>query len=84
MFNIALVKKGGSGTPVKADGSGQKELLIYKEINSPVDFAGPDYDTQAFYEKEHYIMKLHGDEERRVLPTQGSADQLGQKRIRKR
>ena len=77
VFNVALVKKGGTGTPVKADGSGQKELLIYKESISSVDFMGPEYGQQGFYQPEHHIVKLHDDEDRRVLPTEGSTAPLG-------
>ena len=76
-FNVALVKKGGTGTPVKSDGAGQKELLIYKEQISSVDFAGKDKGTQDFYKKHRHMAEMHGDANRRLLPTEGSTDDLG-------
>jgi len=77
VFNVALVKKGGTGTPVKTDGKGQKEILVYKETISSVDFMGPEYDEQGFYEPEHRVILIHDDQMRRVRPTEGSVVKLG-------
>ncbi len=72
MVNVALVRKGGSGTPVKADGGAQKELLVYKESISSVDFAGMDYNRGAFGNTDRGAISLYGDPARRAKATVGA------------
>lgn len=77
IFNVVFVQKGGSGTPMNKDGScALKDLLIYKEAVSSVDFEGPDYGTQDFYEKHRHVTKLSGAANR-TRPTEGSTDVFG-------
>src|SRR5690606_33639693 len=77
IFNVVFIQRGGSGTPMNRDGSCElKELLIYKEAISSVDFAGIDYDDHAFYDKFRHVAELSGVSTR-ILPTQGSTDVLG-------
>lgn len=70
IFNIALVQKGGPDGGV----SSLRELLIYKDLVSAVDFAGPDSDKTKWErepdKREIYIHK----EKRALLPTAGSKD----------
>ena len=78
IFNVVFVQKGGPGTPMNPDGScALKDLLIYKEFISSVDFESVDYGQQDFYRKHRHVTKLSG-ESNRTLPTQGSADVLGE------
>ena len=73
ILNVALVRKGGTGTPVRADGGAQKELLVYKESISSVDFEGMDYSRGAYYRDDHQAIKLYGDPARKAKPTLGAA-----------
>lgn len=76
ILNVALVQKGGPGTPLKSGGERElKELLVYKESISWFDFEGPHQLKDPFWEL--HISSLRSDPRHRVLPTQGSADLLG-------
>ena len=78
IFNVVFVQKGGPGTPMNKDGScALKDLLIYKEFISSVDFESVDYGQQDFYKRHRHVTKLSG-ESNRTLPTQGSGDVLGE------
>jgi len=80
IFNVALVRKGGSGTPVQADGrTSLKEVLVYKEHISFVDFEGMDYGADEFDDEERHLIEIHGDKQRRAIPTEGSTAVLGKK-----
>lgn len=75
ILNVALVQKGGSGTGV----AGLKELLVYKEAISSIDFLGPNYSDKGWFRpsgegRQVYIY----DHYRLVLPTAGSGDLLTQ------
>lgn len=82
IFNIALLQKGGPTAPAAADGTrALKEALVYKETISVVDFQGPASDVpgpDGFDNKNRHLIALQGDPARRVRPTQGSTDVLGQ------
>lgn len=77
IFNLALVQKGGPNAPVGADGSVLKEVVVYKEWISAIDFEGPDFGKTDFYDIKRHLIKIHGDPLRRVIPTEGSTDTLG-------
>lgn len=66
VFNIAFVQKGGDNSDAR---------IIYKDEMSAIDFLGNYYDTQAFYAT--HLAKLHGDDDRTLLPTEGSKDDYG-------
>lgn len=75
VFNVALVQKGWHA-PHLGDGS-LRELVIYKENISPIDFIR---DTKLrFHAKtgENRKVKLDGVDDRPVLPTAGSSDLVG-------
>ncbi|MFN0104730.1 MAG: hypothetical protein ACKV2U_21910 [Bryobacteraceae bacterium] len=76
IVNVALVRKGGVGTPVRADGGAQKELLVYKESISSVDFEGTDYDRPAFGRKDRRAIRLYGDPARRAKATVGATGDM--------
>lgn len=77
-INIAQVQKGGPGVPVNKDGTrALKELLVYKETISSVDFMGLDYGKDAFYAHHRHRAKLDGDALVMLTPTPGSTDHLG-------
>jgi hypothetical protein len=76
-LNIAQVQRGGPGVPMNADGSrALKELLVYKENVSSVDFAGIDYGTDDFYRAQRHQAELDGVGSVRLFPTPGSRDVL--------
>jgi hypothetical protein len=78
IINIAQVQKGGPGVPVNKDGSrALKELLVYKETISSVDFMGLDYGEGTFYSTDRHLAKLDGDPFCKLYPTPGSTDVLG-------
>jgi len=77
ILNTALVRKGGTVTPVRADGGAQKELLVYKESLSSVDFAGMDYGRGAFDSADRRAISLYGDPARRVTATVGATGSMG-------
>jgi hypothetical protein len=78
IVNVALVCKGGSKVPVRPDGGAGRELLVYKEAISSVDFAGMDYGGgTSFAYSDRHAGEIRGDQSRRLLPTEGSGDNLG-------
>jgi hypothetical protein len=78
IINIAQVQKGGGGVPVNKDGSrALKELLVYKETISSVDFKGLDYGPLAFYSVDRHLAELDGDPLCKLYPTPGAKDVLG-------
>lgn len=77
IWNVAMVQKGGP-RPAKDDGQ-VRETVVFKEVISAIDFLGPNYnDVDAWFEKSGLgrLVKLHGDPNRRVVPTEGSTDLL--------
>jgi hypothetical protein len=75
VFNVALVQKGWHA-PLLGDGS-LRELVTYKENISPIDFIR---DTSlSFHAKTgaNRKVKIHGKDDRPVLPTEGSSDLVG-------
>lgn len=79
IINIALVRKGGAATPVRTDGGAQKELLVYKESISSVDFLGMDYGPGLFARADRRVVKLYGDPARRVRATVGTPGDMRRK-----
>jgi len=77
IVNIAPVFKGGTEVPVGADGRALKELLVYKETISSVDFQTMDYGGGLFYNSLRHLISAYGDELTRSLPTVGSSDTMG-------
>lgn len=79
IFNVVFVQKGGPGTPMNRDGScALKDLLIYKELISSVDFTSDDYGENDFYKEHRHATILSGGWNR-TLPTEGSTDVLGKR-----
>jgi hypothetical protein len=77
IINVAQVQKGGPGVPVNRDGSRSlKELLVYKETISSVDFKGLDYGQVAFYSVDRHLAELDGDPFCRLRPTPGATGPL--------
>ena len=77
IINIAPVFKGGTETPVGADGRALKELLVYKETISSVDFTTLDYgSSDFFYGDVRHLIQAYADKSTRALPTVGSTDAL--------
>jgi hypothetical protein len=74
ILNVALVCKGGKAAPLRGDGGAGRELLIYKENISSVDFQGLDYGTQAFYAPGRHSGEVGGDQSRQLLHTEGAGD----------
>jgi hypothetical protein len=73
VFNVVLVQKGGDD-----DGIGNmRELLVYKEYVSPIDFMGP-YESNGWHMASGLgrVGAIHGDLTRAILPTAGSRDLL--------
>lgn len=78
IINVAQVQKGGPGVPMNKDGSrALKELLVYKETISSVDFMGLDYGPGSFYSADRHMATLDGDPFCKLYPTPGSTDMLG-------
>jgi len=76
VFNIALVRKGGPDpapepgeAPRLSDPS--RELLVYKEYVSHIDYLRDR--TIPWDERK---IQIHGEDDRRVLPTEGSQDRF--------
>jgi len=72
IVNVALVHKGGDKVPVGVDGRALKDLLVYKETISSVDFQGIDFASPLFYDPARHLISVHGDPLRRALPIEGS------------
>ena len=77
ILNTALVRKGGTGTPVKSDGGAQKELLVYKETLSGVDFEGRVDLSGASAADSRRAISLYGDATRRFITTVGATGFMG-------
>ena len=77
IWNVALVQKGG---PRPATDDGQvRETAVFKEAISAIDFLGRNYnDTGAWFEGTGggRLVNIHGETDRRVVPTEGSNDLL--------
>ena len=74
VFNIALVRKGGPDPTPKAGEAPRltdpdRELLVYKEYVSHIDYLR---DLNLPWTQRR--IQIHGDDARRVLPTEGSQD----------
>ena len=78
IINVALVNKGGAAAPTGADGRALKELLVYKEEISSVDFQSIDYGGQFFYRDVRRLIEIQGDSTRRAFQTEGSEGTTGE------
>src|SRR5262249_4160415 len=77
IYNLALVRKGGPGSPANADGSGFKEALVYKETISWVDFDSPERSRDICWDPEGYRADLYDTKGKklqsiRVLAMEGT------------
>src|SRR5690606_20755566 len=71
VFNIALVQRGGPSP------GGMRELLVYKEYVSSIDFLGqhhPDVGGDFYAGTGTHLADVHGTPERFILPTAGSTE----------
>jgi len=80
VFNIALVQKGGKDphpqqTRLVRQGN-LREVLIYKEYVSSIDYRGDFHSYNDFYDPDSHEIEFRG-QQRTVLPTEGSGDTLG-------
>lgn len=75
IFNIAMVQKGG---PTLKGGGGLREVIIYKEYISAIDFLGDYFGANEWWDKSGDKRKItiHGQKGRTVQPTEGSRDIL--------
>jgi len=82
IFNIALVQKGGP--PPRGGGGGLREVIIYKEYISSIDFLGDYSGTNEWWDQDGSKRKvtIHGETGRTVRPTEGSRDLLSAKKIK--
>ena len=77
IFNTAFVEKGGTDTSMTPDGHGIRNVTIYKENISWIDFEGLDFAKDDFNEEHRHLATLDNDPMTRLLPTHGSTDTLG-------
>jgi hypothetical protein len=77
VFNVVLVQKGGADAGV----SGLRELLVYKEYVSHIDFLGPNGNYELFHRRSGLgrAVAIHNNLTRALLPTSGSRDLLAVK-----
>lgn len=76
IFNIALVQKGG---PEPAQVDGLRQIIIYKEYISSIDFLGNylgQHDQWHRPDGSKRKVSIHGQQNRTVRPTEGSRDLL--------
>jgi len=76
VFNLALVQRGGP----PPYGRALSEAIVYKEFVSHIDFLGANsQDIDAFHEPSGSGRRvlLAGEDDRRMLPTEGATDVLG-------
>ncbi|MCA9704728.1 MAG: carboxypeptidase regulatory-like domain-containing protein [Myxococcales bacterium] len=77
IFNVAFVQQGGKATSMKPGGGREhRELLVYKETISWIDFEGVDYGKEEFFTVLRHRAEIDG-ESTVLLPTAGSTDLLG-------
>jgi hypothetical protein len=75
IFNVALVRKGGPDFKSNDKNPPLRQVIIYKEYIAQVDFIKKGH---ASWDKEDgRKINLHGDDNRVVVPVDGSRDLLG-------
>ncbi|MCB9714269.1 MAG: hypothetical protein H6712_10455 [Myxococcales bacterium] len=77
IFNVAFVQQGGTARSMGSDGNGFRDVTIYKESISSIDFEGMDFFKPDFNEEHRHLATLDDDPLTRLLPTTGSTDMLG-------
>ncbi len=77
IFNVAFVQQGGADTSTSSNGHGFRDASIIKESISSIDFEGLNFGEFEFNEEHRHLATLDGDPLTRLLPTQGSTDELG-------
>jgi hypothetical protein len=78
VFNVALVQKGWPMTS-PCDESGLRRVIVYKEKVSSIDFLLAAANDDLWFDEGGVgrKIKIHGNKDRTVLPTEGADDLLG-------